>query len=626
MDRRSTRNQLGIAPAPDWMVQRMDSSATTAASSGDSVLERLSSRCEVFATAWEAQRQGGLDEETWFKWCSLLVRAASFENALQFSSASTKHNLRSETRLQELRKSEKKQLVRCRTLGCNEEKIAKCFSGNLRRNDAGHLVNSPGAFLKPHRLAASSVNPSKPVDLSDIGLEISNKTDRLTGINGNVYSRYILQRKLDLVYSHDQFYVYEKGVWRFKDTNAISRILRGILHSFVPDSWTPMLEGSYMSALRVEAPRVDKMDPDRRLINLLNGMLDLRTYQLVDHDKKYHSTVQVPIRYDPNARCPMFLQFLADVFQGDQELIDLAAEMLGYCLTVEVKAQKAFILYGKGSNGKSVLADILKKLCGSENVSSVSLKELDDSFARSEIVDKLLNLATENEVGKAGLDTTYFKSIVAGESIRVEKKHEQGFTYEPFCKLVFALNNLPYTKDKSYGFVRRLIIIPFNRTFTETDANVELMDDLTEELPGILNFAIEGLKRLEANRYVFTKSKASNELLKEYMEELNPVECFVEEMIVKGGPEDRVKNKTIGETFRLWCQEQGHSALAQYSQIRLIRNIKDVLKSKGISVGNGNAGNGRYLTGIKMNRTPHSILSGNAAVDEVDDIDDIAIT
>jgi len=616
MDYRATDHQL--ATAPEWMVRRMGSQDDASPQAGKA-LNRLATHCELFAAHWETQKQGGLDEETWFKWISLLFHSAGFESASAFSEASPKHGPRSQERLLELQKSEKKRFVRCRTFGCSEQKIEQCFAGRLKRNDAGTVTNSPAAFLL-RSPAAGSPFRNQQVNLSQIGLEISSKTGKLIGINGNIYARYILRKKLDLVYSNDRFYVYESGVWRFKDSNAISRILRNILHSFVPDSWTPKLESEYISALKVEAPRVDKMDPDRKLINLTNGMLDLREYRLIPHDKKYYSTIQVPIRYDPNAQCPKFKRFLADVFQGDQELIDLTAEMLGYCLTVEVKAQKAFILYGKGSNGKSVLAYILKKLCGAENVSSVSLNELNNSFARAELVDKILNLATENEVGKSGLDTTYFKSIVSGDPIRVERKHEQGFNYTPFCKFVFALNNLPYTKDKSHGYLRRLIIIPFNRTFKEKDADVNLLDALTSELPGILNFALEGLKRLEANGYRFTKSKAADELLKEYTEELNPVECFVEEMIVKGTPEDRVKNKTIGDVFRLWCQEHGHSSLAQYTQIRLLRNIREILHSKGINAEPGNAGNGRYLKGIKLNRTPDSFLNENVTVGDIDEI------
>ncbi|WDH98699.1 phage/plasmid primase, P4 family [Paenibacillus urinalis] len=614
------QQQLHPAAAPEWMVNRMTKQTRTLTADSNLALQKLVSRCKVFAEDWTTQQQSGLDEETWFKWLSLLFHSAGADSALEFSKASIKHGPRSQERLRDLQKSEKKRFVRCRTLGCDEQKIAECFAGQLRRNEKGTITNSPARFLLSS-YTATTPSWKQQVDPSQIGLEVSKKTGRLIGINGNIYARYILQKKLDLIYSNDRFYVYQSsGVWKFEDSNRVSRILRGILHSFVPDSWTPKLELDYISALKVEAPRVDKMDPNRKMINLANGMLDLEEYQLVPHDKRYYSTIQVPIHYDPTAKCPTFLQYLSDIFQNDQELIELTAEMQGYCLTTEVKAHKAFILYGKGSNGKSVLAEILNRLCGIENVSSVSLGELDNSFARSELVDKILNLATENEVGKSGFDTTYFKSIVSGDTIRVERKHEQGFSYQPFCKLVFALNNFPYTKDKSYGFLRRLVILPFNKTFKEEKADVNLLNKLTEELSGILNFALSGLKRLEANGYRFTKSQAANNLLKEFSEELNPVECFVDEMIVKGSPEDRVKNKDIGTSFKQWCQRQGHGSLAQYSQIRLLRNIREILQSKGIKTEVGNAGDGRYTKGIKLMKNPNTLLNESVSVGDIEDI------
>lgn len=625
MDNRAYDYQLDIPVAPDWMVKRMNRPVPSSRPLPEqSVLEHLSSQCKVFSDNWEAQQGQGLDEDAWFKWISLLAHSSGVHHAREFSKASRKHGAHSEERLQSLEQSAPKGLVRCTTFGCSEEKISRCFAGNVRTNDSGQITNSPGGHLRRNRLPPSTLGQSQPVNLEQIGLHVSAKSGKLSGINGNVFVRYLLNSKLDLLYSNDRYYQYEDGVWRYKDYNAIQRILRDILHSFVPDSWNPGLQSSYLSVLGVETPRVDKMDPDRTLVNLANGMLDLRTYKLRSHDKRYHSTIQVPIRYEPTADCPKFRKFLNEVFEGDAELILVIGEMLGYCLTAEVKAQKAFILYGKGSNGKSVLADILVSLIGSQNVSSVSLGELENPFARLDLVDKLLNLSTENEVGRAGFNTGYFKKIVGGDDIRVEIKGGASFIYKPFSKQVFAVNNFPYSKDKSHGYLRRLQIIPFNKVFKEEEKNVHLFDELKEELPGILNFALEGLKRLVSSGFAFTKSKASANILKEYMEELNPVETFVEEMIVKGLPTDRVKNKTIGDVFKLWCQENGHSSLMQYTQVRLLRMIREILRAKGIRMNQGNAGDGRYQTGIQIKRSPDSILKTNVTVGEIDDIENIA--
>ncbi|BBH23010.1 hypothetical protein Back11_43550 [Paenibacillus baekrokdamisoli] len=114
-------------------------------------------------------------------------------------------------------------------------------------------------------------------------------------------------------------------------------------------------------------------------------------------------------------------------------------------------------------------------------------------------------------------------------------------------------------------------------------ANVLIDDLLLKQLPGILNFSLFGLRHLKDNGYVFTPSKAADEILGSYKEEINPVETFVEEIIVKGTPADRVLHKNIGEAFRAWCRKEGHNSLSQYTQNRLIQNTKDILKMKGIT-------------------------------------------
>ncbi|MOA05009.1 hypothetical protein D3C78_1245880 [compost metagenome] len=110
-------------------------------------------------------------------------------------------------------------------------------------------------------------------------------------------------------------------------------------------------------------------------------------------------------------------------------------------------------------------------------------------------------------------------------------------------------------------------------------------------------------------------------MLKEYTEELNPVENFVDEMITKGLPTDRVFNSTLGNTFRTWCYGEGYPNLAQYTPIRLINNITDILKNKQITVEKGKSGGRRYLSGIKLKT---STIRQVSEFEEVEDIDDIA--
>lgn len=598
-------HEIELEKAPNWMISLMTSKTHSIENknykdSKDPQIS-LSNQCVRFKSDWQLQQQIGLSEEEWFRWIALLTSAGYPESALSFSKASSKHNKGSEDRVKQLTTSNRDAMVRCLTLGCNEKQIQKCFDGQIRKNQEGEITNSPGSFIKFQSLSNSNKGYTND-ELKEIGFIFSEKSNKPIWINENMYANHVL-KVMDLLYfgPGERFYNYSNGLWISNDSNSIARKLRDLLHSYVQHIWSGKMEKAYLGALMREAPRVEKLDAKRDYINLENGMLNLKKLSLDKHHKDFYSTVRIPIKFDPQAKCPNFIKFLNDVFNEDQELVKLISQILGYCITAEVKAQKGFIFYGKGANGKSVLVDLLTKLCGKENISAVTLNELDNSFARYELVDKLVNLSTENEVGSGELNTQYFKAIVSGDPIRVEQKHETGFMYEPFAKLVFALNNLPYAKDHSTGFQRRLIIVPFNRTFAPEEQDVDLPAKLDKELPGILNFALKGLESLRDNKYKFIDAKAVKEAVEDYSEQLNPVRSFVKEMIELGNPDDKILNHKLKEVFSDWCEDNGINN--QYSPATVLNRIKDILRERKIPFELGKASAGkRCLKGLKWSK------------------------
>lgn len=597
-----------IAEAPSWMVGLMTSNQSATPSiqnrtgqmqpkasvDPDRLLADLNDRCAQFSADWSRQQGAGITEDAWLDWIRTLTNAGTPEAALAFSRASSKHNQASEMRLQHLVQEGSKSMVRCTTFGCSEQQIAQCFR-KINKDEQGRIKNSPGAFVRGLLNPAAAGKP----DLQAVGFYINRKTGKAEGLNSNAFVRYVVKNRLTIMFcTPGRFYSYANGLWKYMDENELARLLRDILHEFVPDFWTTRIENEYLAAIALTAPRVEKMDAERNYLNLENGLLNLSTLQLEPHRPETLSTVRVPISYDAKARCSRFLEFLINIFSGDEELIDLIAEIFGYCLTNETRAHKAFIFYGKGSNGKSVLIEMLKSLIGKANISSLTLGELDKSFSRFGLVDKLLNVATENEVSSSALDTTYFKAIVSGEEIQVEKKHEQGFSYAPYCKLVFALNNLPYSKDKSFGFRRRLIIVPFNKTFEEGKADVFLQESLKEELPGILNFALKGLERLRRNRYKFSSSKAVDEALQAYTDTLNPVQRFVREKLAAADSTCRIRYKMILSAFGDWADQNGYQN--NYSKAKLSELVKDCLEAQGTPFNTFKSGGLRGLQGISL--------------------------
>ena len=436
------------------------------------------------------------------------------------------------------------------------------------------------------------------LSLQTVGFKLD-ENGKVIGVNGNKFARY-LRSKFTLCYTEEgRFYVYDDGYFRYVEEIRLSQWFRNEVHKFASDVWSVSMEAQYMAALKREALAEKPMDNNRNFLNLKDGMLNLDTLELLPHDPKYGSTIRIPIKFDSGAKCPRFIRFLREIFDNDKERIRVVRQMMGYILTSSTKAQKAFIFYGAGSNGKSVLAEIIHELCGTGNVSAVSLNELSKSFARLDLMDKCLNLVTEAEVDGKSFNTEFFKTLVSGEAIRAEIKCGPSFTFTPFVKLIFAMNNLPYSRDRSYGLSRRLLIIPFDRQFRGDEIDPDLSDKLKEELPGILQFALKGLTSLRKNGYRFHKSKSIDRVLEEYKEIINPFSSFVDEMLEVGVLTDRVYNDHLVRAFKSWCAKSGHKRMLEMSNSSFHSQLKMTLKEKNILYKVSEGGK-RYLGGLRF--------------------------
>jgi len=594
-------SDIPLSDAPQAILTLMTTSERTEIAvlpSTDSPITVLESKCLRFRQDWQTQQTVGLTEQQWFHWASLFTSVDDSDAVTLFSSASKKHNSKSVDRISKLQNSEKIAMTRCSTLGCAKTQILACFPGNPRFNDKKEMINSPGAFLV--KMEHSELSPALRTELEEKGFYFKEGISAPNGLKANKFALYALS-VIDLLYlgPQDRFYSYADGYWTPLDDNQLSRSLLQLIEPYTERIWYKKLEDEYVNFLKRNAKRIESIASDRQFINLENGMLDLTTFELVAHAKEFHSTVRVPIRYELEATCPKFLAFLEQVFEGDAVLTDIVRQVFGYCLTSETKTHQTIIFYGAGSNGKSVLLDVLMALCGEANVSAVSLRDLDNSFHRYNLVDKILNISTENEMGTSELNTQYLKAITSGEPIQVERKYEQSFLYRPFCKLVFAVNNLPWSMDASEGFYRRLKIIPFNRTFSGKEKDVDLTSKLKSELPGILNWSLGGLKALRQNSFLFPISKAISDTLEEYKESSTPILQFVRDMIKQAAPDKYVKYVVLANHYQSWCDMNG--LVNSYTKgMAFAKQIKNALKGEGMKTGRFKSGGVRGISGIRL--------------------------
>jgi len=292
--------------------------------------------------------------------------------------------------------------------------------------------------------------------------------------------------------------------------------------------------------------------------------------KLKPHTPEYYSTVQINAVYDKEAKCEQFLKYLSDSF-GDEE-IRLVQEILGYLLIPVNKAQKSFVFVGAGNAGKSTLLSVAQEiLLGRENVSNVAWQNLNDRFKTAELFGKLANIFADLP-SKNIDDNGMFKSITGEDYITVEKKNKAPFSFKPYAKLVFSCNDIPKNYgDRSTAFYRRLIIIRFDKAIPMDKRDTSLMEKLIFETNGIFMWALEGLKRLIQNDYVFSETDRTKYEVEKYRIDSNSVLSFVENYC-------EIDNKLFVEIkelyarYKEYCNESG---LNPVSQIRFGKEIRE---------------------------------------------------
>ncbi len=327
-----------------------------------------------------------------------------------------------------------------------------------------------------------------------------------------------------------------------------------------PKKITKYAVDSVLDLIKTEIFIVDhRFDISTRTINCLNGELCFvdGIWQLEPHDKQGYRTTQLPVMYDPNASAPRFEQFLEEVFLGDADAEEkkiVVCELLGYSLLNSCEFEKFVILLGNGANGKSVLLHIVEQLVGTSNVAAVQPSQFENRFQRAHLFGKLVNIVTEIAEGAEIADAA-LKAIVSGERTTAEHKHKNPFDFHPFCTCWFGTNHMPHCRDFSDAIFRRAIILSFNQKFEGPNKDVHLRSKLAEELPGILNLALEGLAGI-FERGEFIQCPSSDVAKKHWRFECDQIEQFVADAC-ELAVELKSCSQDIFRSYTHWAKEMG---------------------------------------------------------------------
>lgn len=335
-------------------------------------------------------------------------------------------------------------------------------------------------------------------------------------------ARYLISDEY-VIKINNSLHIYYDGVYS-SDLKNIERILLKYINNSKSADRTEVIK--YLEILAE-----NKYQTTPKTLAVANGLLDIETKHLTVFDPKTVIKNKIPVNYNPIAYHETMDKTLDKICCNDKQLRMLIEEMIGYCLFRRNELGKCFILTGKGSNGKSTLLDVIKKLIGDSNISSVPLEELKDRFKTFQLEGKLANIGDDIS-NKYIDDNSTFKKLVTGETVNVERKGKDPYDFNNYSKLIFSCNDMPRINDLSDGLKRRIILIPFNAKFSKDDTDFDpfVIDKLlsTEALEYLLNLALSGLDRILYNR-AFTIPQLVADTWNEYEKTNNPIIGFMEE-------------------------------------------------------------------------------------------------
>jgi len=376
---------------------------------------------------------------------------------------------------------------------------------------------------------------------------------------------YIYSTKDDL---RSEMWIYNKGIYVPQGKSQIKIIMREVLEEFFSSYFYNQVIAKIEADTFIESDSFFSASYPYE-IPVQNGILNILSRNLLPftHEKIFFN--KLPCTYVPALKCPAIDAFLNDVLAKEEDKL-IFYELAGFALMKEYKYEKAAMFVGNGRNGKGKSLELLKRLVGIENCSSIPLSGLmPDSFNISELFGKLLNLA--GDIGNKDLeDTSMFKSLTGRDLVTTKRKFLTGLNFENYAKFIFACNELPAVYDTTRGFWDRWVLLEFPYTFvtkeelikSQDKTNLKIKDEdiisrliTPEELSGLLNAALDGLDRLRAN-HNFSTTSGSKEIKELWVRKSNSVVAFVFDKI-EGDADDKISKKDFRKRYSEYCKLHG---------------------------------------------------------------------
>lgn len=307
-------------------------------------------------------------------------------------------------------------------------------------------------------------------------------------------------------------------------------------------------------------PGKDDLNTKGTWVNTTTGLLRIADREKDDSFKiqatpRYFTPCVIPRKFDV-IMPSRWVQFLDEIFEGDQECVNLLQEWFGYCCLPTTRFQKMMLMIGDGSNGKSVVLHVLKQMLGKANCSSATLTQLNQRFGLVSTFGKLANICGDVAT-KYLKDPAELKAFIGGDDMEFERKFCDAFSSSPTARIVFSMNRVPKTDDDSHGWWRRLLILPF--TFSPETEDPLLASPgssawpFRAELDQIFTWSLQGLVRA-LNQDGFSLCEASLKTLDQWRLMNENVRRYKEERLhIEGDASWSTPVCTIYTDYENWC-------------------------------------------------------------------------
>ena len=398
--------------------------------------------------------------------------------------------------------------------------------------------------------------------------------------------RLVKRHGKDICYSHErkQWYLWNGSLWRPDLTGRIMRMAEGTVKAMYGEAkdiedkadrkelirHASKSEGRERLKAMCELAQykrpilVADLDRNKDLIACTNGTVDTRSGEFRSPRREDYITKTMGIAYDAGAQCPTWQKFLLDVMGGDAEMVRFIQLAVGYSLTGATTEQCLFFLYGSGRNGKSTFIDTLAALFGEYGIKIPTSALMHTKYDASQqemarLPGKRVVIANETGEGHR-FNEPLVKDMTGGDMLTGRELYAKTFEFKPQYKLWIYGNHKPTIRGTDEGIWRRFRLIPFTRTFQDDDCDTGLPDKLLAELPGILNWCIDGCIAWGKEGLPLPKTVA--DATQEYRNDMDVLGTFQDECCVTF-PHVSAMAGELYATYKAWCDKSGEYAVNQ---------------------------------------------------------------